>query len=287
MGISKWLRQKAVNYFTKPVSPSRGYLCDFDRLSHEIRPADVLLVEGCNRISLIINKITRSAWSHSALYIGRIHDIEDPKLREALHQNYHGAPHERLVIESHIGQGTYIAPLSKYRNEHLRICRPTGISSNDAQAVLRYAISRVGTQYDVRQFIDLGRFLLKSRLIPSKLGSILFTNKSNTTAYEICSEMIANAFTSINFPILPLIKKNEAANEYELIRRNTRMTTPSDFDYSPFFDIIKYPFFHLSQHSQYRNLPWNEDTITHDGENSTPIQKSADNNSESSDQQPT
>ncbi|MBV53868.1 MAG: hypothetical protein CL816_07440 [Coxiellaceae bacterium] len=284
MGISKWLRKKAIDHFTKQVSPSRGYLCDFDRLSHEIRPADVLLVEGCNRISLIINKITKSAWSHSALYIGRIHDIEDPKLREAIHQQYHGAPHERLVIESHIGQGTYIAPLSKYRNEHLRICRPTGISSNDAQAVICYAISRVGKRYDVRQFIDLGRFLLKSRLIPSRLGSILFTDKPNSTAYEICSEMIANAFTSINFPILPLIKKNDADDRYELIRRNTRMTTPSDFDYSPFFDIIKYPFFQLSQNSQYRDLPWSENNITHDGEKSTPIKKN--NSSDSSDAQP-
>ncbi len=273
MSFSRWLNKKIISYFTKEVSPSRSYLCDFDRLSHEIRPADVLLVEGCNRISLIINNITKSPWTHSALYIGRIHDIEDPKLREAIHKKYHGAPHERLVIESEVGQGTYIAPLSKYTDRHLRICRPTGINTKDAQAVIAYAISRVGKSYNVRHFLDLGRFLLKSRFIPSKMGSILFDDKPNSTAQEICSEMIANAFTSINFPVLPLIKKDENSNDYEVIRRNTRLTTPSDFDYSPFFDIIKYPFFLLSQNSQYRNLPWSEDKIAHDGTNTKTIKK--------------
>ena len=278
MTISKWLSRQMIAYFKKQVAPSRGYLCDFDRLSHEIRPADVLLVEGCNRISQIINKITKSAWSHSALYIGRIHDIEDPTLRESLHEHYQGAPHERLIVESHIGQGTYIAPLSKYQNDHLRICRPTGISAKDAQTVISYAISRIGKQYDVRQFIDLGRFLLKSRLIPKQMGSSLFKDKSNSTAYEICSEMIANAFSAIDFPILPLIKKDDTHEKFEVIRRNTRMTTPSDFDYSPFFDIIKYPFFQLSQNSQYRNLPWNDNEITHDGEKSIPINPKKANN---------
>ena len=273
MKISTWLNHRIIAYFKKQVAPNRGYLCDFDRLSHEIRPADVLLVEGCNRISLIINKITKSAWSHSALYIGRVHDIEDPTLREALHQHYQGAPHERLVIESHIGQGTYIAPLSKYKNDHLRICRPTGISSKDAQAVIGYAISRVGKQYDIRQFVDLGRFLLRSRFIPYRIGSTLFKDKSNSTTNEICSEMVANAFASIDFPLLPLIKKDDENEAYQVIRRNTRMTTPSDFDYSPFFDIIKYPFFQLGQNSQYRNLPWNDNEITHDGKKSTPIRE--------------
>jgi hypothetical protein len=274
MSIMTWLNKKIVNYLTQEVAQSRGYLCDFDRLSHEIRPADVLLVEGCNRVSLIINKLTKSAWSHSALYVGRLHDIEDPALREILHQKYKGPPHEKLVIESHVGKGTIVTPLNHYKGAHLRICRPTGISHNDAQLVIGYAISHIGKLYDVRQFLDLGRFLLRSRLIPRRMGSILFKKRKYSTAYEICSEMIANAFMSIDFPILPVIKE-EGSNK-KLVRRNPRMTTPSDFDYSPYFEIIKYPIFILDQHAKYRDLPWTEDHISMDGITISEIEKETD-----------
>ena len=44
-----------------------------------------------------------------------------------------------------------------------------------------------------------------------------------------------------------------------LYQRNFRLYTPSDFDYSPYFEIIKYPIFELSEQSMYRDLPWSEE----------------------------
>ena len=68
---------------------------------------------------------------------------------------------------------------------------------------------------------------------------------------------------SVKFPILPLIHK-DGKSMFELIHRNPRLFTPSDFDYSPYFDIIKYPVFHIGQQAHYRSLPWNSDYYSND-----------------------
>ena len=59
---------------------------DFERLRYELRPCDVILVEGYSRVSRVIRWITNSPWTHAALYIGRLHDIEDEQARERLQQ---------------------------------------------------------------------------------------------------------------------------------------------------------------------------------------------------------
>ena len=67
--------------------------------------------------------------------------------------------------------------------------------------------------------------------------------------------MIAESFGSIQFPILPLVKHVEG-EKVQLYMRNPRLCTPSDFDYSPYFDIIKYPFLDFHHHADQRLLPW-------------------------------
>lgn len=48
-----------------PATP----LSDFQRIQHAAKPDDVWLIEGRSRVSHVINFITRSTWSHAALYI--------------------------------------------------------------------------------------------------------------------------------------------------------------------------------------------------------------------------
>ena len=67
--------------------------------------------------------------------------------------------------------------------------------------------------------------------------------------------MIAESFGFVQFPILPLVKADEA-DDVQLFRRNPKLCTPRDFDYSPYFDIIKYPFYDFRHHKNYRLLPW-------------------------------
>jgi hypothetical protein len=41
-----------------------------------------------------------------------------------------------------------------------------------------------------------------------------------------------------------------------MVPRNSRLFTPRDFDYSPYFDIIKCPHLGFGKHPTYRELPW-------------------------------
>jgi len=230
-------------------------LCDFERFRHELRPCDVILVEGRSRVSSVIRLVTASPWTHAALYIGRLHDIEDAALREAL-ENYCSFPaNEQLIIESHLGKGTIVTKLSVYQKDHIRICRPSGLSYQDAQQVIQYAISRLGAEYDVRQIFDLARFLFPWFLLPRRWRSSLFKANVGDSTRTVCSTMIAEAFGFIQFPILPLVKRTGELG-VQLFRRNPKLCVPSDFDYSPHFEIIKYPYIDVGFHKDFRLLPW-------------------------------
>jgi len=263
MKLGTWLVQKLSHYLLNPITPSRDFLCDFSRIRHEVRTADVLLIEGRNRISHIVQRITQSPWSHAALYIGHIHNVDDPKLREYIQQNYKGSLSEQLLVEAMIGEGTIIVPISKYKNEHIRVCRPTGLSHNDAQKIIEYALKSIGRTYNLRHFFDLGRFLLSSTFIPRSWHSSLFKHSKGKAKQDICSVMIAKAFASVRFPILPLIRENKD-RQMEMIKRNPRLYAPSDFDYSPYFDIIKYPMMPVNGFNAYRYLPWQDELMSND-----------------------
>lgn len=287
MGMTEWLLKKFSNYLTKDINTdNRTYLCDFDRICHEIIPGDVLLVEGANRISQIIKRITHSPWTHAALYVGRLHSIEDPELRQQLRKFYHGPAGKQLLVESIVGHGTIIKSVTEYKGNHIRICRPTGLSHTDAQHVIGFTIKRLGHKYNIRHFFDLGRFVTAGRLLPRRWMSSLFKEKNPGQAtQDICSAMIAEAFTSIKFPILPLIRENKD-KKLEMIHRNPKLFTPSDFDYSPYFSIIKYPIYIHANHSPYHDLPWHESLISDDEGIFHEDRKLNDNNKKNSEKNP-
>lgn len=238
--------------------PPRAFpLSDFERIRYELKPCDVLLVEGRSRASDVIRVTTQSPWSHAALYVGRLHDIEDPEVRATIQQYARPLANDQLVIESQLDTGTVVRPLSVYRDDHLRICRPTGLAMNDGQAVIAYAVSRLGTGYNVRQILDLARFLFPWSFLPRRWRSSLFRHNAGDATNTVCSTMIAEAFAAVQFPILPLVTKDEG-DAVQLFRRNPKLCVPSDFDYSPYFEIIKYPFLDFSTHSSYRLLPWSQ-----------------------------
>jgi len=246
--VIKWLQHKR----PLPHTP----LSDFERIRHELKTCDVLLIEGRSRVSEVIKVITQSSWSHAVIYVGRIHDIENPLLAEKLGEFYHGNPNRQLIIESELGLGTVVRELSVYQREHLRICRPRGLGYQDSQKVLAYAIGRLGTAYDVRQIFDLARFLFPWAIMPRRWRSTLFSTRPGSTTQTVCSTMIAEAFGHIQFPILPLVKVTEG-EKVRLYMRNPKLCTPRDFDYSPYFDIIKYPFLDFHRYAEdQRLLPW-------------------------------
>jgi hypothetical protein len=64
----------------------------------------------------------------------------------------------------------------------------------------------------------------------------------------------------VNYPILPFIERRDDGT-LRFFKRNPRLFTPKDFDYSPYFDIIKYPFLALEDVGVYQHLPWSAEPL--------------------------
>lgn len=257
-GFRTWLARTLTTWLTVEKPAEHPFLCDFERIRYELRPGDVLLVEGRTRVSDVIKNITQSPWTHSALYLGRMGDIDDPRVRERVATCFSGDPNTQLVIEALLGRGTIISPLDKYCRDHLRICRPHGLSRRDAQTVVAYAVNHLGCEYDVRQLLDLARFLFPYGIVPRRWRSSLFEHNAGFPTRTVCSSMLAAAFNHVHFPVLPVVRRL-TSGELRLYKRNARLYTPRDFDYSPYFDIIKFPFLDMEDRSHYRDLPWDRE----------------------------
>ncbi len=237
---------------------------DFERLCYEIRPCDVLLVEGRSRVSEVIKSITLSNWTHAALYVGRLHDIDAPEIRARVSSHYPAEADEQLIIEAVLGEGTVVSPLSRYRQDHIRICRPREIRRRDAQSVINHCVQRLGREYDVRQLFDLARFLLPYKILPRRWRSSLFRRGSAAPSRTICSSLLAQAFASVRYPILPVLRR-DGDDQVHLQKRNFRLLTPRDFDYSPYFDVIKYPVMAFDDLTVYHRMPWDPDSVFANG----------------------
>jgi hypothetical protein len=262
----KWFATWIWNFLTRWLllekAPVTNVHADFHRFCEELKPGDVVLVEGRSRVSDVIKLVTQSTWTHSAIYIGSLKEIEDPALRELVQQFYQGNPDEKLLVEALLGSGTIAAPVSKYKRDHLRICRPSGLCPDDATKVVDFSIRRLGTDYDVRRLLDLARFFFPWTILPRRWRSSLFEHNAGSPTRTVCSHLIAEAFMSVNYPILPFIDRREDGS-LRFFKRNPRLFTPRDFDYSPYFNIVKYPFLGLDDLGVYRQLPWSSSNLVY------------------------
>ena len=143
-GVGRFL----AHYLEKPVQGYEPFTpTDPEALRATLQPGDVLLVEGNNHISGVIKYLTQSTWSHAALYVGPIGDRVTAD----------GEP--LVLVEANIGRGVVAVPLSKYARFHTRICRPTRLDDEDRARVCAYATERIGFDYDLKNVIDLMRYL--------------------------------------------------------------------------------------------------------------------------------
>src|SRR3990167_3919823 len=263
MRFYRYIKNKLYRWLIYEPPPIELMPFDFSRLKYEIRPGDVLLIEGRSRVSSVIRTITQSSWTHAALYIGRPVDFEDEEIVEILRQQADAKEKTRLILEGLLGKGTLVAPLTAYRDHHMRICRPIGITHDDIQLVLKYAIKALGQPYNVRQLLDLARFLLPWTILPRRWGSSLFRTSSGEPEGGVCSSLIAEAFSSVRFPIRPFAKADKEQG-LELFPRNPQLFVPKDFYFSPYFEIIKYPLFNPDEPlPYYQRLPWAKSDLSY------------------------
>ena len=137
-------------------------------------------------------------------------------------------------------------PLSKYASFNTRICRPVGLSEAEQQRVVLFVVERIGQQYDTRNIVDLARYLFPTPPVPVRWRRRMLALGSGEPTRAICSTLIAQAFQSVRYPILPRIERNpegQGPSDYsrgEILHiRHHSLFTPRDFDLSPFFQIVK------------------------------------------------
>ncbi len=229
----RWIGRKLALYLSEPrpsVHVSTSYP---ELLAATLRRGDVLLIEGTSRFASAIRYITQSTWSHAALCIG---PGEAGTTRDG----------PLLLVEADINDGVRAVPLDRYAHLHTRICRPVGLTTAEIDALTSYAIARIGQQYDLRNVIDLARYLIQSPPVPARYRRRLLALGSGDPTRAICSSLIAAAFASIHYPVLPDIEialaKGELGKDQvrEILHiRDSRLYAPRDFDVSPFFRIVK------------------------------------------------
>ena len=227
-------------------------------LRRAMRPADVLLVASGSMLSTAIKYLSQSTWSHAALYVG---DVLEGTVGG-------GEPHQ--LIEVVLGEGCISAPLSKYERFHTRICRPIALTDADRDEVIRFMVSRLGTQYDMRNIVDLARYLLPTPPVPTRWRRRMIALGSGEPTRAICSTMIAEAFGRVRYPILPRIERvvakkrgmSQLSRREILHIRHHSLYAPADFDLSPYFKIIKPT---IEEGFNYKGLTWAEEASSRGG----------------------
>lgn len=240
--IARTLSSHLATYLSKPLPGyQRHYTAPIENILQIIEPGDILLVDGNSRISTAIKYLTQSTWSHACIYMGSVErTIDSPAL-----------------VEADLNEGVTLVPLSKYRHYNLRICRPVGLTKEERAQLLSFVEARLGYRYDLKNIFDLMRYLIQNPAVPPRYRRRMISLGSGEPTRAICSTLIAQAFQSVHYPILPRAQPHgelgsidvpedsipEAAmpdrDEIEYRQRHFTLFVPRDFDLSPFFRIVK------------------------------------------------
>lgn len=193
----------------------------------------MLLVEGTSRVSSAIKFLTQSSWSHAALYVGD-------------HLAAAGGNPAHSFVEADLVEGVRSVGFEPYAGLHWRICRPIGLTAQNARDLTGFCIARIGHRYDLRNVVDLARYLIPTPPVPLRWRRRMISLGSGDPTRAICSTLIAGAFESIRYPILPGIERLSIETidcpgcMAELLHvRHYSLFTPRDFDMSPYFEVIK------------------------------------------------
>jgi hypothetical protein len=263
----------ATRLLTKPLGNyQRRAPNDPASLRRHVKKGDVILVEGDQRVSEVIKYLTQSSWSHSAIYVGDELWRRHPGHRDALLAAY-GVDAQHLVVEALVEEGVVASPISKYLDFNIRVCRPHGLHREDLRVLMDTVIAQIGYRYDVKNLIDLARYFFPVSLVPRRFRRRALTLGSGVPTKVICSSLIAQAFSTVRYPILPEVTASDELAPRSLLawlglrtskngsvfrRRPHALTTPRDFDISPYFEVVKFNVLEETRFD-YRKIRWVED----------------------------
>jgi hypothetical protein len=132
----------------------------------------------------------------------------------------------------------------------------------DARHIIEAATARLGQTYDLKNIVDLCRYLLPTPPVPVRWRRRMLALGSGEPTRAICSTMIAQLFQSVGYPILPDIETRPAPRpgcencvDEILHIRHYSLFAPRDFDLSPYFEVVKPT---LAPGFDYKRLVWEE-----------------------------
>ncbi len=211
-----------VNYLVAPVAgapvrqPRRG-------LEALLQPGDVILVAGKTRFASLVCRLTRSTWSHVAIYVGPGHHDD--------------AAH--CVVEADVEEGVRMITLHDLNDHDIQVVRASRLPESSRQELIDYLLARVGLRYDLDHVIALGRLML---FAPSPLGRWLSprTMRRPDPTRAICSTLVAHAlFTAgVSVGATPIVaaRLQQAAGEaQEDLSAALDYLVPGDFERLPEF----------------------------------------------------
>jgi hypothetical protein len=225
--LGRYLSQARHTHGTAaPTDPAQLLACRM--------PDDVLLVEGASRVSAAIKYLTQSTWSHAALYVGGATGLVDAQ----------GRP--RGFVEADVCEGVRAVGVATYAGLHCRVCRPIGLTAAEIDRLIGFVLARLGHRYDLKNVVDLARYLLPTPPVPLQWRRRMLALGSGDPTRAISSTPIAEAFQSVRYPVLPRVEHLPANDpmcpacmrEILHVRRHS-LFMPRDFDVSPYFAVIK------------------------------------------------
>lgn len=251
LAARRWLGTRLSKYLSAPL-PGSGTAAPTlpASLMACLLPGDVVLVEGRSRISVAIKYLTQSTWSHAALYTGRPVGPPDAEGQA------------RCFVEADLREGVRAVSVAAFAGLHCRICRPVGLGAQEVEAVIRFMTERIGQRYDLKNVLDLARYLFPAPPVPVRWRRRMLALGSGDPTRAICSTLIASAFQSVRYPVLPDIASLPSSDPscigcmQEILHvRHHSLFVPRDFDVSPYFEVVKPS---LAGKFDYRRLRWHD-----------------------------
>lgn len=269
--IETWVTDFLTRMLTRPLpSYEQRVPNSLARLKAQLHKGDVILVEGDQRVSQVIKYLTTSSWSHTALYVGDDLRLHDPERAKELDARF-GAEAKHLIIEADNPGGVTCAPVAKYMRYNIRVCRPR-LRRADVDRVIAFAFQNLGRKYNVRHIFELAKYFFPVSIIPRRFRQAVLHSGNEAKHEVICSTLLARAFGSVGYPVLPKVTVDEIKAQTSMWRRvfaggssvralyqeeDPAFITPRDFDLSPYFDIVKIHYV-TEPGFDYRQIEWRQ-----------------------------
>lgn len=202
-----------------------GVRKDRAELRSLLQPGDVILVAGKTRFSSLVCRLTRSSWSHVAIYVGPGHH-PDPS---------------HCIVEADVEAGVRMITLERLADLDIQVVRASRLPETSRQELVHYLLACVGRRYDLDHVLDLARLML---LAPSPLGRWLRPRamRGADPTRAVCSTLVAHALFTAGVSLgaspamarLQLAAKDSAAD----LEAALDYLVPGDFERLPEFQSV-------------------------------------------------